>query len=186
MKHYELELPQDYKVDKVIDCKNPKTAFLLTLFSFIISIAIIVLGLVISLSLSTNQETYFDGLYALLTIVFLVVYIIIIITHELIHGLFYKIFTKQKLTFGISLSAAFCGVPNVYVRKKAMIVTCMAPCVTLSVLFIILMVVFVNSPIFILFLLLFAIHFGGCVGDIYDFLLLLFKYRKKGVCQKFY
>lgn len=180
-KHYELDVPSDYKVSKVIDCKDPKTAFLFTLFSLIISIILIVIGIFIKLSLIKEEETIGNIELFILTSGFLIGYIIIIIAHELIHGLFYKIYTKQKLTFGITLTAAFCGVPNVYVRKKAMMITCMAPCVILSMIFLILMIVFFDSSLYIFFLLLFSLHFGGCIGDIYCCILFLFKYKNKDI-----
>ena len=181
MKHYELQLLNDYKIDKVIDCKNARTAFLFSLISFIISILFIVIGLVISLTINNGQKEYFDGIYALLTLVFFGAYIITIVAHELIHGLFYKIYTKQKLTFGITLGAAYCGVPNIYLRRKAMIITCIAPCIIISTIYLILMVIFIKSILFILFVVLFSMHFGGCIGDLYDFLLLLFKYKNKDI-----
>ena len=181
MKHYELQVPSDYKIDKVINCEKQSTVFILTLFNFIISAALIVAGMFISFSLNDNIENQFDGFYAFLGILFLISFVIIIIAHELIHGLFYKIFTKQKLTFGITLSAAFCGVPHIYVRKKAMLITCLAPCVIFSFVFLILMIIFFNSLYYILFVVLFAVHFGGCVGDIYCAILFIFKYKNKDI-----
>jgi len=180
-KHYELEVPSDYKISKVIDCKDSKTAFLLTVFSLVISLVLIVLGLFIKFSLVKDEKPIENLELFILTTGFLVAYIIIIVAHELIHGLFYKIYTKQKLTFGITLTAAFCGVPNVYVRKKAMIVTCLAPCVILSILFLILTIIFFKSPLYIFFMLLNSLHFGGCIGDIYCCLLFLFKYKNKDI-----
>ena len=46
-----------------------------------------------------------------------------------------KIFTKQKLTYGFSLTYAYCGVPNIYVRKKEAIIACLAPLVIFSIIF---------------------------------------------------
>jgi hypothetical protein len=181
MKHYELQLPSEYKIDKVINCEKQSTIFIFTLINFFVTAALIILGIIISFSLNESIETKFEGFYGLLGILFLILIVAVVIGHELIHGLFYKIFTKQKLTFGISLSAAFCGVPHVYVRKKAMLITCLAPCVIFSFVFLVLMIVFFSSLYYILFLVLFAVHFGGCVGDIYCAILFIFKYKNKDI-----
>ena len=62
-----------------------------------------------------------------------------------------------------------------------MMVTCMAPCVILSTLFLILMIIFFNSSLYIFFMLLFSLHFGGCIGDLYCCILFLFKYKNMDI-----
>ena len=181
MKHYELVLPENYKIDKVIDAKSPKTGIIMNVASLIIMIIIFIIEMAIYLS--GKQEFKFE--VGPKTFIALIVYFVglfaCIVLHELIHGLFYKIYTKQKLTFGITWSAAFCGVPNVYVKKKAMLVTCMAPCVIISCLLLIPLFL-VNDLLFFMFILLvFGGHFGGCCGDIYDSILFITKYRKKEI-----
>lgn len=193
MKHYELTLPDNYKAAKVIDAKNTKTALIMNLVALPIIIGLLVIGCLIYYSV--HKEFKFtvskDNVYAIL--IYFVGFIIAIVLHELIHGLFFKIFTKQKLTFGISWSAAYCGVPNIYVKRKAMMITAMAPCVILSIVFLIPLFFITDTIYFIFVLLLFSSHFAGCCGDIYGFILLLFKYRDNetliqdtGLKQTFY
>lgn len=179
MKHYELNLPENYKVDKVIDAKNGKTALFMNLACLGISIVLVAIGMILY-SLKYEIEFNNKGIFIPL-ILYFVSFVIIIVTHELIHGLFYKIFTKQKLTFGVSISAAFCGVPNIYVRKKAMIITCIAPCVILSLLLLIPLFLISDTVYFILVLLVFAFHFGGCCGDLYCIIMFIFKYKNKDI-----
>ena len=43
MKHYELVLPENYKMDKVIDAKSPKTGIIMNIASLIIMIIIFII-----------------------------------------------------------------------------------------------------------------------------------------------
>ena len=108
----------------------------------------------------------------------LIGFIIYIVLHELTHGLFYKIFTKQKLTFGVSLTYAYCGVPNIYVRKKETIIACLSPLIIFSIIFLTLIFILPPNYINLSIIILFSFHFGGCSGDIYLSLILLTKYDK--------
>ena len=51
-------------------------------------------------------------------VVFLVSLVLYLVLHELVHGAVYKALTHQKLTFGFTLTVAFCGVPDVYTSRK--------------------------------------------------------------------
>lgn len=181
MKNYELELPDNYKLIKTIDGKNPKTALIMNILSLVIAIIIFIIGLLVYYCFNKELTSEFDEKALIVFLLYFVAYVIIIVAHELIHGLFYKMFTKQKLTFGITFSAAFCGIPNIYVKKKAAIITCIAPAVLISLILLI-SLLFVNNLLYFIFiLLLFALHFGGCVGDFYIVILLIFKYSHKEI-----
>ena len=84
--------------------------------------------------------------------------LIAIVCHELTHGLFYKIFTKQKLTYGFSLTYAYCGVPNIYVRKKEAIIACLAPLVIFSIIFLSLIIILPPNYITLSIITLFSFH----------------------------
>ena len=58
MKHYELVLPENYKIDKVIDAKSPKTGIIMNVASLIIMIIIFIIGMAIYLS--GKQEFKFE------------------------------------------------------------------------------------------------------------------------------
>ena len=96
-----------------------------------------------------------------------------LVLHELVHGIVYKLMTREKLTFGISFSCAYCGVPDVFVTKKTALSALVAPFAVFTVAFA-LPIAFVGdyAALFLSFLL--VLHFGGCSGDLYDMILLLF------------
>lgn len=176
MKKYEDILPNDYKEAKVIDAKKKSTAIIFNLGALIIMMVVIAIGLLLypyelSIDFSPRTSLFLLGLLGAM--------IIYIVLHELTHGLVYKIFTKQKLTFGITFSCAFCGVPNIYVYRKVAMFAIIAPFVLFTIVFGIPLFFIKDSLIYSLTLLMFAIHVSGCIGDLYGFSLFLFKYRKK-------
>ena len=184
-KHYEEALPEGYIEIYHINAKDTKTGVILNLASLLLMI--IPLIVVLPIFFLTKEFKVEDSLQTILFLFgFLVCMILCIIAHELVHGIAYKALTKQKLTFGISWSVAYCGVPNIYVYRKAAMIALMAPFVTFTLFFCGLLVwfYFINSLLYILLSILFAIHFGGCSGDLYMFFLFLFKYKDKDLLMR--
>lgn len=175
MNKYYLELPENYKLDKTIDMKKMST----NIFLNVLNILFVIISILILIPLKF-KEIKFDNLIKLSIVMFiaLIGFIIYIVLHELTHGLFYKIFTKQKLTFGVSLTYAYCGVPNIYVRKKEAIIACLSPLIIFSIIFLTLIFILPPNYINLSIIILFSFHFGGCSGDIYLSLILLTKYKK--------
>lgn len=175
MNKYYLELPENYKLDKTIDMKKMST----NIFLNVLNILFVIISFLILIPLKF-KEIKIDNLIELSIVMFiaLIGFIIYIVLHELTHGLFYKIFTKQKLTFGVSLTYAYCGVPNIYVRKKEAIIACLSPLVIFSIIFLTLIFILPPNYINLSIIILFSFHFGGCSGDIYLALILLTKYDK--------
>lgn len=175
MYKYYLELPENYKLDKTIDMKKMST----NIFLNVINILFVIISFLILIPLKF-KEIKFDNLIELSIVMFiaLIGFIIYIVLHELTHGLFYKIFTKQKLTFGVSLTYAYCGVPNIYVRKKEAIIACLSPLIIFSIIFLTLIFILPPNYINLSIIILFSFHFGGCSGDIFLSLILLIKYDK--------
>lgn len=182
MKNCYYALPENYKKVYEINAKNKKTAILFTLASFvpfIITVAIALLTKDLSdVATVTTKDLIITGVKFLSFSVLSIVYIVL---HELTHGAAYKILTGAKLKFGISLSCAFCGVPEVYVNKKTALIALASPLVLFGVLFAILSVVFwFFDPIcYLLSMAFLGLHLGGCVGDIYMLCMLCFKYDDK-------
>ena len=178
MENYYRELPEGYREAKVVDAKAKKTSVILTLSS----IALTALAFV-PIAVCCDFEVVFNALKEKTAVVpyfvFLFSMVIYIILHELIHGAAYKALTHQKLTFGFTLTVAFCGVPDVYTSRKTALIALLAPFVTFTVIFIPLLVWLhgVNMVFYAFAGILFAIHFGGCIGDLYMTALLLFKYK---------
>ena len=175
MNKYYLELPENYKLDKTIDMKKMST----NIFLNVLNILFVIISLLILIPLKF-KEIKIDNLIELSIVMFiaLIGFIIYLVLHELTHGLFYKIFTKQKLTFGVSLTYAYCGVPNIYVRKKEAIIACLSPLIIFSIIFLTLIFILPPNYINLSIIILFSFHFGGCSGDIYLSLILLTKYDK--------
>lgn len=175
MNKYYLELPENYKLDKTIDMKKMST----NIFLNVLNILFVIISLLILIPLKF-KEIKIDNLIELSIVMFiaLIGFIIYIVLHELTHGIFYKIFTKQKLTFGVSLTYAYCGVPNIYVRKKEAIIACLSPLIIFSIIFLTLIFILPPNYINLSIIILFSFHFGGCSGDIYLSLILLTKYDK--------
>lgn len=179
-KYYEETLPENYVEVYYINAKDKKVGLLLTLGSLLLMIIPLAILLPIYF-VNHDLSVYLDSYTSIYLLSACFIYIFYIVAHELVHGIVYKLYTKQKLTFGLSWSCAFCGVPNVYVYRKASILALMAPFTVFSILFLalILWLYFVNGILYILLSVLFSLHFGGCVGDLYMFFLYLFKYKDK-------
>ncbi len=188
-KEFYRELPAGYKPDKTIDAKSAKFGVIMNI------VALAVMGAVYMITdfISAGRFTIVDffrpddsgGIFSsnvtislLPLVVFCVASLVYVVLHELTHGAAYKLLTHEKLTFGITWSAAYCGVPQLYIGKNIALIALSAPFCLFSVLFVIGIAVAGNGIVGLIFKLLFAEHAGGCCGDLYDMILLIFKYRK--------
>ncbi len=184
-KSFEKTLPEGYKEAFVIDAKG-KLGFWLNLVAAFFAILAIVLAFVIIKPKIEDGKFYH-------VLIFLGVMIAYIILHELVHGLAYKILTGQKLTFGLTLTVAYCGVPDIYVYRKAGLIAVLAPFVTFIPVFLALAFLIPSPWLKVIFIYMLGMHVGGCSGDLYVTGLLLFKLknpktlmRDTGPTQTFY
>ena len=179
MENYYRELPEGYREAMVVDAKAKKTSIVFTLSSFVLTAAILIPILLTFGSLRALFEEYGRKRMLIADAVFLVCVVSYIVLHELVHGAAYKAMTHQKLTFGMTLTCAFCGVPDIYVSRKTALVALLAPFLTFSAILIPLTIWFYsfNMLYYLLSGILFAVHFGGCIGDLYMTALLLFKFK---------
>lgn len=178
MVNYYTDLPAGYREVFHIDAKSKKVGIAFTVVSFVITVAsLLVIGLLTDLSSITNAVK--EGSILIPYLVLLAGLFLYIVLHELVHGAAYKALTHQKLTFGITLTVAFCGVPDIYTSRKTALIALTAPLVVFSIVFLALMAGFrTSNPVyFAVFSILFSIHLGGCVGDIYMTLLLATRFR---------
>lgn len=185
-KVYESELPAGYRQVYYLNAKSKKVGILLNLVATAVALALVVVGI---LPLFVLRVPFFDAYAAwsfLFPLLFLVSMLAYLVLHELVHGLAYKLFTHERLTFGISWSCAFCGVPQIYTYRKTALVAVLAPFVLFSLLFLGLAAfLWTVGPIpYVLAVLLFAVHVGGCSGDLYVALLLVFRYRSKRLLMR--
>lgn len=176
--NYYKELPENYKEVKVIDAKEGKTTLFFLIGSTLISAAAITLGIVL-FALNYDFLEIFKSYRLLFIPIILVGYIIYIILHELTHGLLYKIFTHEKLTFGMTLTVCYCGVPNLYTNRKTSLFAILAPFVTYSIVFLACIFLIPVPFVKFSFIILFGVHLGGCIGDLYGGIYMIFFNRKK-------
>ena len=170
MPNFYKELPENAKVVKTIDAKNKKTMLIFNLVAILIMVASI-LPIVIFKDFTLKDIDPTEMLIGLL--IYLVGTVIYIILHELTHGVVYKTMTKEKLTFGLTLSCAFCGVPNIYVTKKTALLSILAPFVVYTVILLPLIIILPANMINLALVLIFGTHTSGCVGDLYGTFVLL-------------
>ncbi len=171
MENYYKELPEGYKEAKVLDAKDSKFGLWMNLASFPMA-AIVLIPCYFKVKGYWEQEIKYSE-FMLGMFCFILIMIAYLVVHELTHGLFYKIFTRQKLKFGISLTCAYCGIPEGYVNKKTAFISTAAPFVLHSIWMILLICLLPANIWCIVICLLFAVHFGGCSGDLVVMFLLL-------------
>ena len=168
-KNFEKELPEGYGQVYRIDATEKKTGIIFNLAALIIMLGVFIIGMIPAFIRGFDLSTTEPHLALIALAVFFASMILYIILHELVHGVAYKALTKQKLTFGLALSCAFCGVPTIYTYRRCALIALLSPFVTFSVLFVALSVwmFFLGSLFYMLSLLLLSMHIGGCVGDLY-------------------
>ena len=180
--NFERGLPDGYKEALYVNAKAAKFGIIFNLIAFAV-LAVVMFGAFLAL--------YFkEGLDAATILPkgvgFIIAYFVLfggmfgyVVLHELVHGIAYKSLTGEKLTFGVSWSCAFCGVPKIYTYRKTAIISVAAPLVTFTVLFIILLpILYIFSALyFLIAAFIFGLHLGGCAGDIYVLYLLTAKFK---------
>ena len=171
-KAFEPILPAGYREALLIDAGDRKLGILLNLAAVALTVLILFIALpLLHLSSFTLVFTFPK------IILFPFLILGYLVAHELVHGIAYKLLTGQKLTFGLTLTVAYCGVPDIYVYRRTALISLLAPFTVFTLLFGGLMLG-LNDPVWkLVFAVLLAIHIGGCVGDLYDTFLYLFRFR---------
>ena len=173
MKNYEKELPDGYKEVCSLDAASVKVGVIFSIVALVITLLIAVPMCYILLS-KGNFEFSIRPSTLLLLSGSMLLYIVL---HELTHGAAYYLLTHQKLTYGFTLSVAFCGVPNIYTTKRTALISLLAPFVVFNVVFLLGVFLCPELEYKLMSAVLFALHFGGCVGDLHATYLLLFKLK---------
>ncbi|MBR4131998.1 MAG: DUF3267 domain-containing protein [Oscillospiraceae bacterium] len=187
-KTFEPTLPEGYREALLIDAGELKFSILMNLAA--LALMIVILVIVLPMLRLPSFTVFFSFSKLLLPVLLLFAYIV---GHELVHGIAYKLLTGQTLTYGFKLTVAFCGVPDIYVYRRTALVSLLAPFTVFTLLFGGL-TMFLHDPGWrVVFAFMLAIHIGGCVGDLYDTLLYLFRFRSPdtlmndtGPAQTFY
>lgn len=181
MKNYEKELPSGYTEALHINALDKKLGLVLNLAALVIMAVVVLVGLI---PIFIGEPFEYDSITGFVaSSVFIVAMLLYMVLHELVHGVAYKILTKEKLSFGISWSCAWCGVPNIYVYRRASLIALVAPLITFTVILLPLTVLlyFVSPYYYIVSLAILATHLGGCIGDIYMTFLLLTRFKDDAI-----
>ena len=189
LNNYYKDLPPHFREDYCIDAKKGSVGVLLNVIALLIMIVVGPVTYLLKFGINGTGYNFFEMIYderdvyvVMATLLCLVLGIILyLIAHELTHGLCYKLLTKQKLKFGLTLTVAYCGLKEGYVNKKTALIAVLAPFVVHSIWMIIAIILITEPIIAIAMIMLFALHFGGCCGDLWVSFLLIFKYRKQKV-----
>ena len=188
-KNFEKELPSGYRQALYINAKAAKFGIIFNLIALVVLVAVIVLA-IISLHIADRQIPSFLEMSPLQLLSIYVVFIAItsayVVLHELVHGIAYKAQTGEKLTFGVSWSCAFCGVPHIYTYRKTALIAVVAPFAVFTLLFIpILILLYFVSPLYYMIMaVVFGLHLGGCSGDLYVLYLLTKKFKDKNTLMR--
>ena len=178
--NFERELPVGYQQAMYINAKNAKFGIIFNLIALVVLVIVMTIAVI---SLRFNNLPFDISIdFTKLIVAYLIFFAFMtgyIVLHELVHGVAYKALTGEKLTFGISWSCAFCGVPNIFTYRKTAIISVIAPFTVFTVLFIpIIIVLYCFNPLYyLLAAFIFGLHLGGCSGDLYIFYLLTVKFK---------
>ena len=169
--NFERTLPEGYHEAYAIDATSGKFSIWLNVVAMAL---MVVIAVPLAVIISGMGEIHINSTFLLILCGLLIVYTIL---HELTHGIAYKLMTGEKLTFGLTLTVAYCGVPKIFVYRKAAMIALLAPFTVYSILFIALIIALPDLTMKLAVALIFAIHFGGCAGDLYDTFIYLTKFR---------
>lgn len=183
MKSFEKTVPEGYSLALYIDARKMSFGIIFNVIALLVMTATVGIAL-IPILMGGGIMQIFDSdptVGVIVYLSFMASIIIYTVLHELVHGAAYKILTGEKLTFGMSWSCAYCGVPNVHVYRYVALVAVCAPLVLFTLLFVPLTVWLygVNYLAYVAAAALLGIHLGGCSGDIYVLLLLLFRFKDR-------
>ena len=189
MKAYEEKLPEGYTLTEAVDLKPTKMQVILNLIAIVAMFAVLVPVVVILLPTLKTVGRISNWAF----VGFIAGTIAYVFAHEGVHGLAGVILTHKKPKFGFGVGVSYCYFEGLYFYKWSALILALAPFVVFSAGFLIPAIVCTNVVIKFIFWWLFAMHFGGCVGDLYDAYLLLFKRNSPevlmlddGIVQRFY
>ena len=180
-KNFHVELPEGYVQVYHINSKSKSTGLVFNLAALIMAAAVIVPGLVWGgIGGLDYRQALLGGVIAVIC------FIAYLIAHELTHGAAYKLLTGHKLTFGITWSVAYCGVPDIFVTRRTALISLLAPFVLFSIVLCCLAagMFFVDKVVYMAVIIVLGFHFGGCVGDLYTAVLLLFSLKDKKLLMR--
>lgn len=171
-KTFEKEVPEGYRTALTVDAKDTRLGIIMNIIALIIAAA------TVAVTAAIVKPADFIGNFSpgrnFLLAAALIPYMVL---HELVHGIAYKLLTKQKLKFGLTLTVAFCGVPDIYVYRRTALIALLAPFVSFTIVFLLLIFLLPEEWDKVYASVMLGLHIGGCCGDLYDTFLYLFKFK---------
>ena len=159
-------VPEGYRVICSVDLqKNKKQAILVNVISFVIAIALVILGcMVIPITeLFRIEQGIWEYLLRFGTLLLsLVGYIIL---HELVHGIAMKICGTKKVKYGFTGAYAFAGSDDLY-GKGAYIFIALAPIVLWGLILLAFSFLVPRSWFWVVYFIQ-IINLSGAAGDLY-------------------
>lgn len=185
-KTFEKDLPEGYKQAFHLDARQAKFGIIFNTIAILVFAIVAVIAFAVLHYSSVELSSLIGAETMIAYLVFMLMMILYIVLHELVHGIAYKSLTGEKLTFGMSWSCAFCGVPDIYTYRKTALVALTAPLIVFSVIFVALTVVmyFISPVYYLVFAFLFGLHLGGCSGDVYVTILFMTKFKAKATLMR--
>ncbi len=171
-KTFEHNLPEGYREAFIIDAKDKGTIVKLNIAGIVVFIVIFLPLLFYCFSL---DHPFLIGLGPLIGLI--VIYTAYVFAHELTHGAAYWLLTRQRLTFGLGNSIAYCGLPNAYVYRKPALIATLAPFVVFTVVFSVALVLSASPSWKIVWSFILSAHIAGCIGDLWVAYILAVRYR---------
>ena len=158
-----VSLPEDYLEIGSMDLqKDTKTAVLINVMAIVMCVALLIMFFVMR-PLDPMKGIEIDIIESLLTIVLLFVYMVL---HEMTHGIVMKRMDATHVRYGFTGLYAYAGSEEDYFTAKSYVTIALAPLVIWTVIFVILMILFIDNLYWML-AFLFTCHFSGCAGDMY-------------------
>ena len=187
---FERELPDGYSEGKHVNAKSFAFGLVMNIIAFAVFAAVTVLAVLI---LNIRPEAIANRTKVVIIGIYIGIFasFVYIVLHELVHGWAYKRKTGEKLTFGLSWSCAYCGVPNIYTYRRTALFAVLAPFVFFSAVMVAIgaaaLAVYMSAVsasaitasaiVFVANAVVFGMHLGGCSGDLYVTWLLLAKFK---------
>ena len=185
-KTFESTLPEGYREVFHIDARNKRIGLILNGVALGAFLLVLLLGLIPYMIVGFPRIEFDLLRFYLVYLGWFAALLLYLVLHELTHGVAYKGLTGARLTFGLSWSCAFCGVPQIYTYRRTALVALLSPFLLFSVLFLGMTVgfYFLNPILYLASLALLGMHLGGCSGDLYMTYLLLVRFRKETLLMR--
>lgn len=172
-KRFESALPEGYVPVYTLDAANKRVGLWLNMAALAVMAATVAVGW--WAIRPSGFMAYYRLWHSLLLPAVLVLYLVL---HELLHGAAYKLLTHRHLTFGLTATVAFCGVPDIYVYRQTALFALLTPFVVFVPVFLLPACLCTEAWTRFYAVLFLAAHLGGCVGDLYDAGLYWFRFRR--------